>query len=171
MPKVTCTAPANTAGITIDDVQNQAIFTYATPTSHCTSCGSGTRSFYNSATDAGASDALNNNEAVSVVQCDNAADLCLCQSDGTCCTPTATAPDEVQLIPFCDNGVCSVFANFQGDSGTGVTCGGTTFAVTDSDTVNDGNHLMVDAVSCNGCNDIQKDKCTGPNVDGGTAQS
>ncbi|CAD5223201.1 unnamed protein product [Bursaphelenchus okinawaensis] len=158
--------PTNTAGITIYQIQTQNIFTYATATAHCTSCPSGSRQFYNSASTADYTDALNNNQAIATVQCDTPANLCICQASGTCCTPGATPPDEVHLIPYCSAGSCQVYAVLQGADDASIMCGGTTYTVQTTTMVNSGAFPTADSVSCSGCNQIRNDVCQKPIVTG-----
>ncbi|CAD5232762.1 unnamed protein product [Bursaphelenchus xylophilus] len=137
--------------------------------SHCTSCDHGVRNFYTSASSSDSDDALNNGQAATVVQCDTPADLCICESDGTCCPASATPPQQVQLTPYCENGACFMYASLGGDDTAAVVCAGTTVTVASQTSlnVNDGTHLKADAVSCNGCDSIRNDKCLSPVIDGG----
>ncbi|KAI6222948.1 hypothetical protein M3Y99_01480800 [Aphelenchoides fujianensis] len=169
----------NSAGLTIDaGTTIRQTFLEREAIAHCTSCDSGTRSWYTSADTADPSDAQGNAQIAVAVACTDT-NLCICNTAGVCCQPPtqAAVPDSVQFIPFCSGGVCKMNAFIQGTADTQLTCTDnsvfTLMTQYDDATMmfnpmNTAAYFDGDSVSCSGCMNIMDnmDMCIGPTLTG-----
>ncbi|KAI6185387.1 hypothetical protein M3Y98_00017600 [Aphelenchoides besseyi] len=158
-----CTAPDNSAGITIDtgtSTRNTGLEQQAN--AHCTSCDAGNRNWYTSATTSDPQEAQGNAEVAITTDC-SSENLCVCNAGGSvCCQPSsaATVPDSVQMIPLCQ--ACQMNAFLSGNDDAGLTCTDMSMFTVANQFNADGSakpmntaaYFPADSVSCNGCSAI-----------------
>ncbi|KAI6193257.1 hypothetical protein M3Y96_00999200 [Aphelenchoides besseyi] len=167
-----CTAPANTVGITIDQVSGIVENGIQTPaTAHCRMCTESKRNFYTSVMTNDANNEIAN--PAFQVECQTT-QLCLCNSANACCSPAtdAAAPTQIRFVPFCDNTGCQMNAVLETTATTLLVCDGVTYNEANQmdangfRPLNSGAYFNTDRVSCRGCNNIQTNKCIGPTETG-----
>lgn len=96
--------PSNTAGLTTYQVTAQNAGDTTTAVSHTSSCTSGVRNYWTSATSSSPTDIEASGQKALGVQCPTPSTFCVCNCAGVCCTPGTTAADTVSFEPFCSGG-------------------------------------------------------------------
>ncbi|CAD5232444.1 unnamed protein product [Bursaphelenchus xylophilus] len=149
-------APAGSVAIVLVDVPLNDASPPGDPDNTCT-CNEGTRYIATGVSEDNPDDAVGDNDQITNVVCNQPTDLCVCKN-GNCCTVGATPPDNVNLIPRCENNVCSVYVVISGADDASLTCSGTTFTfagahASDGSSLpfSSGEYATADVVRCGGC--------------------